>query len=739
MLPLSGVRIADRTDDSGAFCAALLADLGADVARDATLTDADAVVLTGTPAALVRTGLDPTALLARHPHLIVAVISPFGQSGPRAEWKSCDTVAQALGGMLFVNGHADEPPLRGLGPQAHHGAGLQAAIGIMLALLARREHGRGQVVDASLHESTVALLEHVTGLYRERGLIAERQGTLHWSGTFRVASCRDGAVLLSHLGDWTALLEWVKSDGAAGDLVDLRWEDAERRRREGAHIFDVLASWAARYRVAELVEQAQLRRLPFAPVWPLGKVVQHPQLWARGFFLPGENGAVIRRGGPFRFSVEGAAPSAPGAGAVVAMEKAPTARRPPTPPPAATARRPPVDPEEGGAVLRGIRVLDFTWVVAGPVATRVLADHGADVIKIERLDTPDGAERRGGLFGNLNRGKRSVAIDLRDRRGIALARALARRCDVMIDNFSPRVLVNWGLDHATLCRRTPRLIAVSLSGFGASGPLADAVSYGPTLHAQTGCTWHMRHPGGAPAGWGVAFSDMASGYCAALAVLAALWERAAQGGGRCIDLAQLECLAAMLAPLLRKALRGAPIPDALGNRSPEGAAAPDGVYRCGDDDSGRQRWCAISVFDDAEWHAFAAAIGSPPWSSERRFATPADRSAHRDELDRLVERWTRARSPEAVMHTLQAAGVAAGLVADARDLATDPQLAARGYWARCSDGTILDGVVPRLSHTPGAVAAPGPRLGEHTDDVLHELLGMEQSAIGRLRRDAIIR
>jgi crotonobetainyl-CoA:carnitine CoA-transferase CaiB-like acyl-CoA transferase len=398
-----------------------------------------------------------------------------------------------------------------------------------------------------------------------------------------------------------------------------------------------------------------------------------------------------------------------------------------------------VNPEDGGAVLRGIRVLDFTWVVAGPVATRVLADHGADVIKIERLDTPDGAARRGGLFGNLNRGKRSVAIDLRARRGIALARALARRCDVVIDNFSPRVLVNWGLDHATLRRRTPRLIAVSLSGFGASGPLADAVSYGPTLHAQTGCTWHMRHPGGAPAGWGFAFSDMASGYCAALAVLAAVRAREVCGVGCAIDLAQLECLAAIIGPLLGDALRGAPIPDALGNRSPERAAAPDGVYRCGDDDSGRERWCAISVFDDVEWRAFTAAIGFPSWSNDRRFATLADRLEHRDELDRLVEVWTRARSPEAVMQTLQAAGVAAGLVADARDLATDPHLAARGYWARCSDGTILDGVLPRLSVTPGAVAAPGPRLGEHTDDVLRELLGMKQSAVDRLRRDAIIR
>jgi crotonobetainyl-CoA:carnitine CoA-transferase CaiB-like acyl-CoA transferase len=384
-------------------------------------------------------------------------------------------------------------------------------------------------------------------------------------------------------------------------------------------------------------------------------------------------------------------------------------------------------------------VLDFTWVVAGPVATRLLADHGADVIKVERLDTPDDPARRGGLFGNLNRGKRSIAIDLRDPRGVSLVRELVSRCDVVIDNFSPRVLANWGLDHAALRAGAPRLIAVGLSGFGASGPLADAVSYGPTLQAQAGFTWHMRHPGGAPAGWGFSYSDMVSGYCAGLAVLAALWEREVSGAGRSIELAQLELFASMIGPELHAALNGAVVPDASGNRSPGRAAAPDGVYRCRDDAAGRDRWCAIAVFDDAEWRRFALAIGSPAWVEEARFATLADRLAHAGALDRLVESWTRARPAESVMHVLQAAGIAAGLVAHAGDLAADPQLAAREYWVQARADVVLDGVVPRLSDTPGAVGAPGPRLGEHTDAVLHELLGMKQSALDRLRRDGVIR
>jgi crotonobetainyl-CoA:carnitine CoA-transferase CaiB-like acyl-CoA transferase len=388
----------------------------------------------------------------------------------------CDTVAQALGGILFVNGQADEPPLRSLGPQAYHCAGLQAAIGVVLALLARRRSGRGQIVDVSVLESMVGALEHVSSLFRERGVVSARQGSLHWTRAFGVAMCRDGPVLLALMGDWTALVEWLKSDGAADDLCDPRWNDSELRRAESSHVFDVLDAWAARYSVAELVEQAQLRRLPFASVLALGDVVQHPQLWARGFFARDDHGVSIVR--PLARAFDGNDGATVG-DAVVRVDRVSDPNR--------DARRP-------HGVLHGVRVLDFTWVVAGPVATRVLADHGADVIKIERFDSPPSGDRRGGWFGNLNRGKRSLAVDLSDERGLALMRELAQHCDVVIDNFSPRVMRNWGLTPAALHALNPRLVIASLSGFGASGPCADSVSYGPTLQAQTEFTWHMASP-----------------------------------------------------------------------------------------------------------------------------------------------------------------------------------------------------------------------------------------------------
>ncbi len=837
--PLDGIRVLDLADASGTYCGKLLADMGADVIKieprggdpmreigpfyegrrdrnrslffwhynankrsvvldlddgsgreqfDALAGRADVLIATGTPDEVKDRALDYGTLALRHPHLIVAIISPFGQSGPYAEWRSCDTVAQALGGMAFLNGHAHEPPLRSLGLQAYHSAALHAAIGVILALLVRERTGAGQLVDVSLQESVAAAVEHVSATFHQSGEIEVRRGTLHWSRTFRVGRCRDGHVLLSHLGDWTSLLEWMKADGAAGDLTSPAWEDFQHRRTEWQHLFQVLDKWAERCAVADLVDGAQLRRLPYAPVAPLASLPAHPQLQARGFFVPlvhDEVGrAVLYPGAPYRFSatpwqLRRRAPMAGEHNAEIlrrelkeesekrkeesgkrieesAKRKAKSGKQETAPAPApgsrVTGHESRVASHESRVtshdlrVLRGVRVLDFTWEVAGPVATRVLADHGADVIRVERRDMPDDAGRRGGLTGNLNRGKRSVAINMADARGVALARDLVRCCDVVIDNFSRRVMPNWGLDCTSLCQLKPDIIAVNMSGFGNSGPHADYVSYGPTLQAQAGYTWHMRHCGGEPAGWGFSYSDTASGYSAALAVSLALWHRARTGLGQCIDLSQFEAVAAMIGPALLDVLNDGTATAIWGNESPERPAAPHGIYRCSDlpgEGAARDRWCAIAVFSEEEWVRFVGALGNPAWTGESHFSTLEKRLTCRSDLDAAVESWTSQRSAETVMRTLQGAGVCAGVVANAEDLCLrDQHLRARGYWAEVrgsgNERFTFDGVPARLSATPGFVSAPGPLLGEHTDEVLRELLAMDQSAIDRLRAEGVV-
>jgi crotonobetainyl-CoA:carnitine CoA-transferase CaiB-like acyl-CoA transferase len=249
----------------------------------------------------------------------------------------------------------------------------------------------------------------------------------------------------------------------------------------------------------------------------------------------------------------------------------------------------------------------------------------------------------------------------------------------------------------------------------------------------------MAEPGGPPAGFGYSYSDLAAGNLGALAVLAALWRRGRSGEGAPIDLAQQEVVATLLGPvLLDRAVHGGSS-TAFGNASQEAPGAPHGVYPCAGDD----RWIAVSVFDDHAWRGLGRAAGDPPWARDPRFATRAGRLAHAAEVDALVAGWTCGLDADAAMERLQAAGVAAGRVADAADLcARDPQLAARGHFVEVAtpEGRTvrLDGPAFLLSDTPARVRGPGPLLGEHTDEVLREVLGLDGEAITALRAGGVV-
>jgi len=238
---------------------------------------------------------------------------------------------------------------------------------------------------------------------------------------------------------------------------------------------------------------------------------------------------------------------------------------------------------------------------------------------------------------------------------------------------------------------------------------------------MTGFTWHMRHPGGAPAGLGFAYADVASGYAAALAIIAALWRRRRDGRGAALDVAQIGVVESLL-------VCETDLPDAAGNAAPEGEPAPHGVYRCADSVESGDRWIAIAVFGDADWQRLAAVIDAP-WTADARFASHAARRAQATALEVHLAAWTRAHDADALTTILQAAGVCAGACADAADLCErDPQLAARGYFAGVA-GVVLDGPTPRLGATPGRSRAAGPRLDEHRTEVLRRVLGMDEKTV----------
>ena len=245
-------------------------------------------------------------LHALNPALILCSIAPFGQTGPYGDYEADDSVLTALSGMLYINGFADGAPVRPLGLQAYHSASYYSAIATMCALLARDSSGEGQWIDLSMQEATASAVEHVAAGFFGAGEIERRRGTLHWSRFFRVARCRDGHVMHCTLGDWTSLVEWVNGDGKAQDLVAPEWEDVAKRRQDAVHLFDVLDEWVKDYSRDELLERAQLLRLPYASVRNPEDLFDDEQLLARGYFHEVEHPELGRTfrypGAPYLFT-----------------------------------------------------------------------------------------------------------------------------------------------------------------------------------------------------------------------------------------------------------------------------------------------------------------------------------------------------------------------------------------------------------------------------------------------------
>jgi benzylsuccinate CoA-transferase BbsF subunit len=386
-------------------------------------------------------------------------------------------------------------------------------------------------------------------------------------------------------------------------------------------------------------------------------------------------------------------------------------------------------------VLQGIRILDFTWVLAGPYATRILADFGAEVIKVHPL-LPEAEDKFSrGYYNTWNRNKRGITLNLGKPQGIALAKRLVGISDAVVENFTPRVMANWGLDYGSLRQIKPDLIMLSMSTMGGSGPWRDYAGFGPTIQAFSGITYLASFPGKPPLGLGTSYADHIAGLLACFALLGALEYRRRTGEGQYIDVSQVEAMASLLGgAILEYMVDGEVAP--VGNGSTE--AAPHGVYRCQGDD----RWCAIAVFTDEEWQGFKRALGNPPWAEDRKFATLTSRLKNSEELNRLVEGWTKKHTAEEVMVLLQRQGVAAGVVQNASDLANDPQLNERGFFVELDHPelgkTISDAVPVRLSDTPARYTRAAPVLGQDNDYVYEELLGLSDDEVAGLRQQGVI-
>jgi benzylsuccinate CoA-transferase BbsF subunit len=404
---------------------------------------------------------------------------------------------------------------------------------------------------------------------------------------------------------------------------------------------------------------------------------------------------------------------------------------------------------EASLPLTGVRVLDLTRHLAGPVGGQVLADLGAEVIKVEgprnfdpsrnnapvpRVDGP--RYNLSTYFNEINRSKLSLCLDLKHSAGREIFKRLAVISDVLVENNSAGVMDRLGLGYDVLSHINPRLVMLSANAFGSTGPYVSYSSFGPGIDSMSGIAALTGYEGGPPLKPDASFTDENAGLMGALAVLLALHHRRRTGKGQFIDLSMREALLPLLGEALVDYSLNGRVARRRGNRHP--SMAPHNVYAC----QGHDCWIAIAVGSDAEWQALRGAMGDPEWARDAQFATAEGRKRSERELDVLIEQWTKEQDQRELMTRLQQAGVSAGGVLDARGVTTDPHLEARGFYQRGQHASAGEMLYHRLGWTSNRpmqrAPMPAPRFGEHNDYVLADLLGLTDVEIRQLRESGAV-
>jgi len=413
--------------------------------------------------------------------------------------------------------------------------------------------------------------------------------------------------------------------------------------------------------------------------------------------------------------------------------------------------------------LEGIRVLDVSMWFAGPMATRLLADMGAEVIKIESLRhidpwrgpaklTPQLQARfpataemdpsakpynRSPSFNLQNRNKLGLTLDLKEPSGKDLFEKLVRISDVVVENYTPGVMEKFGLGYDDLRNINPAIVMTSMPAFGSTGPDKDYRAYGQTIDCMSGMAFRTGYVDEEPMlQSGIAYGDPLSGMNAAFAILAALHHKRKTGEGMRIEICQVEGIIAFNADAIMDYTMNSRIAARMGNHHP--TMAPHGAYPC----LGEDKWVAIAIPTDDAWQRFCKAAGQPFWIEDKRFSDEVSRHHNQTELDRIIGEWTSRHAAEEIMHLLQQADIPVGPVLDAEELLANPHLNERGFFETVTHpqaGTHpYIGMYAKLSRTPGSIRKPAPCLGEHNEYVLKDLLGLSQKEINRLEKEGII-
>ena len=690
----------------------------------------DVVVAGETAESMDARGIGYEALRRWNPAVILTTVSGFGSFGPHSDYESSHLVACAVGGWCQLCGLPEREPLQVGGAVSETLAGSFAAAATQLAVLGRTRHGGGDHVDVSVQQAVLAGAQMPTLLYEYRDIIAERYSSVgSGAGACYMLPTADGYIGLNALTrpQWHMLCEFLGRKDIADDdrYRSVSWVNPDERLEEIRTAFQAaLADRTA----DELFHEAEKWRVPFGLVPDMAGIFELPPHRHRGFIVSLEHpvaGTVEVPGIPFRATGTEPRPFRPPLlGEHTASVLADL--------PAATAEETADVPAGANPLpLEGVRVLDLSMFFAGPVCAQIAADAGADVIKVESVQRIDGWRGSGSSNANtelpgwesspyfnwVNRNKRDVTLNLTDPRGASILKTMVRAADILIENYTPRVMAKFGLSWDTLRTINPRLIMISLSGFGADSPWRDYVAFGMSTEQMAGFTHLTGYAGDEPLFTGTTGGDLFAGVMGANALFAALSHRDRTGEGQHIDFGQVEACNLYIGDAMTAWSLAGVDPGRVGNGHHHYPL--QGVYPCRDD-----RWIAITCKTETHCGALAKLVGD---------AAIAGGGA---KCDDAIAAWTGPRDHLALMAELQAAGIPAGAVMNGPDLLADAQLSAR-------EGLLLQdrpGLGPK--HYPGqpyrfrrAAAPPNdraPLLGEHSSEVLREHANLTDDEIAEL-------
>jgi len=683
------------------------------------------VVLTDLGAAEQPAGELFARLSAFNPAVVVGVADHFGRTGPYSQWTGDELTDYAMGGYWAFGGHPEREPLRVPGYQAQLHAGLSLSVAVLAAARHARRTGTGQEVEAAAVEAMLGAHWDATVTWTHTGDVIERTGP----DLFRTT---DGFVFFYQVVWFPALMTLIDRPDLAGDA---RWSTWPAWRQNAAEFWAIVAEWCASRSMEEIVTAAQGLRLPVVAMADARTLLADPGLAERRFFRDVEGKPLPGR--PILWSADWPQPAArPRLAPLLAAPARPVRTAPNHLP------RPPA--RGGSGPLSGVRVLELSNNWAGPLAGRHLADLGAEVIKVEHPTKPwtragfypgnaPGPRHwnRAGYFNELNRNKRSLALNLADSRGRDLFLRLVREADVVLQNNSARVMPKLGLGYETLREVNPRIVMASISGFGATGPRRDWVAFGSNIEVATGLAATTGYDTQTPYRTGSFVADPIGGTQAAIGIIAALELAERTGHGAHLDISLIEAtLPFMTFSFARLHTTGTTM-------VPSGNAdewdAPAGAYPA----AGPDEWIALAVRDEEQWAALASVSGLDPELGSSRAA----RLANRGLIDKQLRDWTAALTQYDAVRLLQGRGVPAAPILKNYQFHSDPHLFAREAFIPIEHPET--GVMPypgfpwRLPASPPSVRSAAPCFAEGNDYIFGGLLGLSADEIAALYEQGV--